>query len=151
MNECIFAGMLLNKKELKQISQGTSMIRFNVGVKQNYKDKNGNYSMDFLPCSAFGRIAEFINTYFEDGDVIELTCSASMSSWMSNEGKKLTKIEFKVRDASFGARPKKIRDKELGKYFDDELSSKKTKKEEVDISESSFTIVDDDDDDDLPF
>lgn len=151
MNECIFVGMILNKKELKNIGQGKVVINFNVGIKQSYKDKNGNYTMDFLPCIAFGKTAEFINTYFEDGDVIELVCAASPSSWINKEGTKINKIDFRVKEAMFGARPKKNRDKELEQSFDDELAYKPTEKKDLDDSEKDFTIVDDDDDDDLPF
>lgn len=151
MNECIFVGMLVNKKELKNLSQGKVAINFNIGIKQSYKDKNGNYTMDFLPCVAFGKSAEFINTYFEDGDVIELVCAAAQSSWINKEGTKVSKVDFRVKEASFGARPKKGRDRELAQSFDDELSYKPTEKKDLDDSEKDFTIVDDDDDDDLPF
>lgn len=151
MNECIFVGMMLNKKELRDYGQGKSAINFNVGVKQTYKDKNGAYNMDFLPCVAFGRTAEFINTYIEEGDVIEVVCSAFFSSWTSKEGAKHSRIEFRVKEASFGAKPKKSRDKELLQSFNDELSYKPSEKKDLDDSEKDFTIVDDDDDDDLPF
>ena len=53
MNKIILVGRLTKDPEVRSTSAGFSTVNFTVAVNRNFKNKDGNYDADFLPCVAF--------------------------------------------------------------------------------------------------
>lgn len=49
----------------------TTVTKFTIAVKRDYKNKNGEYETDFINVSAWGKQGETISKYFKKGDAIE--------------------------------------------------------------------------------
>lgn len=46
-----------------------TVCKFSLAVSRNYKDENGDYPTDFLNLVAWGKLAEFITTHFQKGQL----------------------------------------------------------------------------------
>lgn len=70
MNKIILVGRLTRDPELRSTSTGLSTANFTVAVNRNFKNKDGQYDADFIPCVAFRNTADFISKYFKKGNLI---------------------------------------------------------------------------------
>ena len=64
MNKIVLVGRLTKDPELRSTTAGFSTASFTVAVNRNFKNKDGNYDADFLPCVAFRNTATFVSRYF---------------------------------------------------------------------------------------
>ena len=71
MNVAILTGRLTDDITLKVTASNMSVTSFTVAVKRDYAKDSGT-TADFIDVVAFGKIAEFINTYFSKGQKIEI-------------------------------------------------------------------------------
>lgn len=70
MNKVIISGRLTKEVELRSSESGVQVARFTIASNRNFKNKEGNYDVDFISCVAYRNTAEFINKYFKKGDGI---------------------------------------------------------------------------------
>ena len=75
MNKIILVGRLTKDPEVRSTSAGYSTANFTVAVNRNFKNKEGNYDADFLPCVAFRQTADFVSKFFKKGNMISLDTS----------------------------------------------------------------------------
>lgn len=73
MNKVILMGRLVRNPEIKYSAgaEQKAVAKFTLAVDRRYK-KDGEQSADFIPCTAFGKIAEFIEKYLRKGTKIAL-------------------------------------------------------------------------------
>lgn len=100
MNKWIITGRLTKDTELKVSDSGREYTNFSVAVDRDYKDKDGNRPVDFVPCSAFGKTAAFINQWFHKGDGINLVGSGEFRKY-EKDGENRTVCSFKVDSVEF--------------------------------------------------
>lgn len=70
LNKVILMGRITHDLELKQISNGSSVLSFSIAVEQNFKSQNGERQTDFINCVAWRQQAESIARYFSKGRMI---------------------------------------------------------------------------------
>ena len=131
MNNVTIKGRITHDIESK-IAQSNNMkvARFSVAVRDDYKDKEGNYNTQFFNCVAFGKTAEFLEQYFKKGQEILLSGRLQNRQWETDSGEKRTATDIVVEKIEFcGSKADNITE---------------TKKEEVPV-----TVIDQSDD--LPF
>ena len=58
MNKIILVGRLTKDPEVRSTSAGFSTVNFTVAANRNFKNKDGQYDADFLPCVAFRQTAD---------------------------------------------------------------------------------------------
>ena len=71
MNSIIITGRLGRDPELKTAQNGTEYTNFAVAVDRR-PEKDGTKKTDWFNCTAFGKMAAFVTTYFKKGDGIEI-------------------------------------------------------------------------------
>ena len=71
LNKIIISGRLGRDPEVKQTSEGNDWCSFTVAVNRYAKAKE-KPETDWFSCTAFGKTAVFINTYFHKGDGITI-------------------------------------------------------------------------------
>lgn len=115
MNICIFKGNFVRDPELRETSNGTSVINFTIAVNRRYKRGTGEVSREaaFIDCEAWDTGAETIASNFKKGDAILINCSAKNEKWVDKEGRKNSRIKFRVNQFDFCSRKK---------YDDDDVS-----------------------------
>lgn len=102
MNLVLLTGNLARDVNYTPGSDGKrSSVRFTVGTRRNYKNKDGGYDADFVSCTAFGNTADFVNKYFKKGSSVEVRGSWHSGSY-EKDGTKVYTNECYVDDVSFG-------------------------------------------------
>lgn len=104
MNNANIIGRIANQLELKHTQNGMAMLDLTIAVdKQLSKEKKeqwqqqGKSTTNFILCSAYGKLAETIATYFGKGGLIGINGNIDTSSYTdkNNQVKYITKIIIK--------------------------------------------------------
>ena len=66
MNKVMLIGRLTRDPEIKISQSGTAIARYTLAVDRRFK-QDGGQDADFLPCVAFGKMADFADKYFHKG------------------------------------------------------------------------------------
>ena len=101
MNKIILVGRLTKDPEIRSTSAGFATANFTVAVNRRYKNKEGGYDADFLPCVAFRTTAEFIGKHFKKGSLIGLEGSVQTRSYDAQDGSKRYVTEVNVENVEF--------------------------------------------------
>lgn len=73
MNKCIFLGNLVKDPTPKAASTGNLITEVVLAIGRDYKDKEtGEYKTDFLRFKAFAKTADYIQTNFVKGDLLQI-------------------------------------------------------------------------------
>ena len=103
MNKVQLVGRLTRDPEIRY-SQGenaTARARFSVAVNRRFNNAEGNYDADFINCVAFGKSAEFVETYFKKGMAIGLTGRIQTGSYTNKDGQKVYTTDVVVEETEF--------------------------------------------------
>src|SRR5574344_1909627 len=101
MNKIILVGRLTKDPEIRTTSSGISTSNFTIAVNRNFKNKEGNYDADFLPCVAFRNSADFINKFFKKGNLICVEGRVQVRNYDAQDGTKRYVTEVMVENAEF--------------------------------------------------
>ena len=88
LNKVILMGRLTKKPLLEATASGVSVTKFTVAADRNYVKQGEERSTDFIGCVAWRGTAEFVNKYFEKGQMIALVGSIQTRSWEDDEAKR---------------------------------------------------------------
>lgn len=100
MNKVILMGRLTADPELKQTSQGVSVVRFTIAVNRKFA-KEGSQRADFINCIAWRQTGEFIARYFRKGSMIAVDGQIQTRSWDGQDGRRQYATEIVVENAYF--------------------------------------------------
>ena len=101
MNKIILVGRLTKDPEVRSTSAGFATANFTVAVNRNFKNKDGNYDADFLPCVAFRQTADFISKFFKKGSMICLDGRVQTRNYDAQDGTKRYVTEVVVENVEF--------------------------------------------------
>ena len=101
MNKIILVGRLTKDPEVRSTSAGFATVNFTVAVNRNFKNKEGGYDADFLPCVAFRNTADFISKFFKKGSMISLEGRVQTRNYDAQDGSKRYVTEVVVENAEF--------------------------------------------------
>jgi single-strand DNA-binding protein len=90
MNKSIIMGRLTADPELRQTQSGIASCRFTVAVNRRFKNANGEYDADFIPCVAWRQTAEFVSRYFSKGSMICVEGSLRTGSYQDRNHSDVT-------------------------------------------------------------
>ena len=105
MNNCVFWGKMAVEPIKQRIIKGdkeTLVVNFNIAVMREYW--GGKNMKDFLPCVAYGRVAELIAENFTVGSNMLIHCRAQSVAYIQNS-KTIRAVQFVV-DRSYFVDPK---------------------------------------------
>ena len=101
MNKVILQGNLCKDPEMKYLDNGTALAKTSIAVRRRFKNKNGENETDFFNLVAFGKTAEFLNTWFVKGQQVIVSGELNTRSWENDEGKKQYATDVKVDEVYF--------------------------------------------------
>lgn len=90
MNKSIIMGRLTAQPELRQTQSEIASCRFTVAVNRRFKNANGEYDADFIPCVAWRQTAEFVSKYFSKGSMICVEGSLRTGSYQDRNHSDVT-------------------------------------------------------------
>lgn len=102
MNKVILIGRLTRNPDVRH-SQGEKPItiaRYTLAVKRRIQ-KEGEPSVDFIPCVTFGRQAEHAEQYYKKGLKISVCGRIQSGSYVNSEGTKVYTVEVVVEEQEF--------------------------------------------------
>lgn len=88
MNNVQLVGRFTRDPEIRYANSGTSIARFTLAVDRVFKSEGGP-DADFIPCTAFGKTAEFIEKYFFKGQRIGLIGRIQTGNYTKEDGTKV--------------------------------------------------------------
>ena len=101
MNKVFIRGNLTRDVELRETKSGKQVSRFNVAVRRDYKNSEGEYDCDFINCIAYGNLAETINKYFHKGSGIIVLGHLQTGSYEKDDGTKVFTTDLVVESIEF--------------------------------------------------
>ena len=134
INTVALMGRLTYEPELKSTNSGTSVTRFQLAVDRNYQASGKEREADFIDCVAWGKTAEFVNSWFHKGQMMALTGEIQTRNFTDKDNNKRKSVEVVANNVSFcGAKENGTQARTL-----------------PDINENNVEMLDDNDED-LPF
>ena len=98
MNTVIFVGRLTADPQCKQINEDTTVAAFRLAVRRSYKNAQGEYDADFIPCECFGKAAEIAATYAKKGKLVGVRGSLRSYSKKGEDGQQSSGLSVRVDD-----------------------------------------------------
>lgn len=133
MNKVILIGRLTKDADVKSISTGISVARFNLAVDRKFK-KDNEQTCDFISCVAFSKTAEFLEKYGHKGTKFVVEGSIQTGSYTNKEGQKIYTTDVLVQSVEFA-----------------ESKSSAQSYQSVEPQKAEFIAVDEINDEELPF
>jgi len=103
-NKAYLIGNMVSDPEMKDISSTRKVTNFTIAINRKWTGPNGEEGSEvsYIDCSAFGKTAEIINTYFCKGRRIMVIGRLKQEKWEDKEThKKQSKIRVVVEDFQF--------------------------------------------------
>lgn len=113
MNHITLSGNTTKQIEFKKTNE-VLIATFTLGVKRNYKNKNGEYDSDFINCVAYRGTADYLHTYAQENKSYRLLLSGRLQtrSYEDNNGNKKYITEVIVSDIEI-LTPKEKKEEEI--------------------------------------
>lgn len=93
MRQITISGNIGKDAELRSTNNGMQVSNFNVAVRQNRPDNNGEYDTDWFRCSVWGTRASTVEKFYKKGSHVVVTGSLSINEY---NGK--TQLQIDVSD-----------------------------------------------------
>lgn len=91
INNVVLIGRLTKEPDLRYISgSGTPVATLTLAVSRDYKDKDGNYPVDFIPVEIIGKPAEYTSNYIAKGKLVAVQGAIRVSRYETEGGEKRT-------------------------------------------------------------
>jgi len=100
MNKVIEMGRLTRDPEISSSNSGTKFARFSIAVDRRFK-KEGEPDADFFNCTAFGKIAEFVEKYLQKGTKVLVAGRLQNNNYTNKEGQKVYDVRIIVEEIEF--------------------------------------------------
>lgn len=102
MNKIILIGRLTRDVEMRyaENDNNTAVARYTLAVNRPFK-QNGEQQADFLPCTAFGKTAEFAEKYLSKGMRVAVEGRVQTGSYTNQEGQKVYTTDVVVERQEF--------------------------------------------------
>lgn len=69
LNQIVMVGRLTDNLEIKE-EGGKKYTTLTLAIPRSFKNANGEYETDFIPCQLFNAVAESTTEYCKKGDIV---------------------------------------------------------------------------------
>lgn len=101
INNVTLMGRLTAFPELKTTPSGAKVTGFSLAIDRRFQQKDGEKQTDFINCVAWNNTAQFINKYFNKGDMLAVTGEIQTRKYTDKDGNNRIAVEVLVNQASF--------------------------------------------------
>lgn len=106
MNKVILMGRLTRKPDISWNEEDLCIARFTLAVDRRFK-REGQQGADFVGCVAFGKGAELVDKWMDQGTKIALEGRIQTGSYTKTDGTKVYTTEVVVENMEFAERMEK--------------------------------------------
>lgn len=102
MNKVVLMGRLTRDPDIRytQGDKPMAIAKYTLAVDRRFK-KDGEPTADFIPCTCFGKNAEFAEKYLRQGTKIAVSGRIQTGSYTNNEGNRVYTTEVVVEEQEF--------------------------------------------------
>lgn len=101
LNVVAIMGRLVADPELRATQQGTNVCTFRIACERSYTPKGQQRQADFVDIVAWGKTAEFICKFFQNGSMIAIDGSIQTRQYQDKQGNNRTAVEVLASHISF--------------------------------------------------
>ncbi|WP_158256152.1 single-stranded DNA-binding protein [Corynebacterium sp. 13CS0277] len=90
-----FIGRLVADPDLRFTPNGKAVAEFRIAESDSHKDERGNWQTTkrlFIPCAAWGELAESVNAHLRKGDRVAVTGKLETQEWEAKDGTSRSRI-----------------------------------------------------------
>lgn len=98
INKAIIIGRSTKDAELRNTTTGKQVATFTLAVDRDYKNAQGEKEADFIPCVAWGKLAEICEKYITKGKQVAVAGRIQTRSYEDKNGQKRYITEVIVSD-----------------------------------------------------
>jgi len=109
MNSIVISGAMGRAVEIKQMGEVT-IGKFSLAVKDNRKDKKGEYHTNWINCVVFGKQAEVLAQYTDKGSKLTVRGKLKTGDYMKGDIKIYT-TDVIVEEFDFGDKAGEVKQK----------------------------------------
>lgn len=116
LNQVTLIGRLVRKPELRESEGGLNYLKATIAVQSTYKNKEGDYEVEFLEFTAFGKVAQNTAKYCDKGSLINLLGSLSNNVYKDKNGVthyQMSLIANKINFLSKGNKQEEIKEEDI--------------------------------------
>lgn len=101
LNQIVLVGRIVQEPELKKTDSGKNVANLTIAVQRPFKNINGEYDTDFVPCLLWTGIAENTVEYCKKGDLVGIRGRLQTRIVEINEEEKRQYVEVVVEKVTF--------------------------------------------------
>mgnify|MGYP004480313541 FL=1 len=101
LNQTVLVGRLVSDPELRETNNGNKVTNITLAVPRSYKNVNGEYDTDFIPCVLWKGIAENTAEYVKKGDLIGIKGHLQTRNLELDENIKRQSVEIIAEKVTF--------------------------------------------------
>lgn len=103
MNKLILMGRLTRNPDIRysQGAESTVIANFSIAVDRKYARQNDEVKTDFFSCVAFGKQAEFVEKYLQQGTKMLVTGRVQNNNYTNRDGQKVYSVQVLVEELEF--------------------------------------------------
>ena len=96
MRQMQISGRLTRYPEIKDGKY--QMAKFSLAVRQNRRNEQGDYGVDYVNCTVFGKRASTIQQYFHKANQVTVAGEWSLNTWTGRDNREHTQLQLAVND-----------------------------------------------------
>jgi len=101
LNTVAIMGRIGHTPELKQTQSGGCVLSLRIACDRNIKGNDGKRGTDWIDVICFNKTAEFVQRYFNKGDLIAIEGRLQARDWQDKNGNKRHTVEIIANNVSF--------------------------------------------------
>ncbi|MBB5173419.1 single-stranded DNA-binding protein [Texcoconibacillus texcoconensis] len=101
VNQITLIGRLVRDPDMYYTKSGIPLTRFSLAVKRSFRNQNGEYATDFIPCTAWRKTAENTSQYCEQGSLIAVNGRIQSRSYENSEQRRVYVTEIIAESVQF--------------------------------------------------
>ena len=101
MNQVGLVGRITKDPELRYYNEKRPYVVFTLAINRSYKNNQGNVDVDFIQCSAWGRLAETIAKHCGKGSMIGINGRLNTRSYVNQNNVKIYSMDVVAEDIRF--------------------------------------------------
>lgn len=102
LNRIIIQGRMTKDPELRNTQSGTSVASFTLAVDRDFKSQSGERETDFINCTAWKSVAEFVSRFFTRGRMAIVEGRLQARKYTDKDGNNRTAYEVVASSVYFG-------------------------------------------------
>lgn len=110
LNQTVLVGRITQDLEIKELEDGRKGSSMTIAVQRSYKNEDGIYETDFVPCVLWNAIADNAKEYCKKGDIVGVKGRLQSDPIENEDGTKSYDLKLIAEKVTFLSSKKKEED-----------------------------------------